>query len=104
MRFTNVNQNPYNDIYTGFSSSSPENLVKAGDPTVDELLAKANTTMDRAELAAIYADIQDAFAQWLPIVPLVQQQAGWYAGPNVGGFPGSLTYNEPNFAESWVLE
>lgn len=103
LRFTNVNQNPYQDISIGFASDSVENLVKAGDPRVDELLAKAKVTSDKAELTEIYAGIQEAFAEWLPIIPLVQQQAGWYAGPKVGGFPGSGAYNEPDLAQAWVL-
>ncbi len=85
-RFITVRPDTYANVLNSFGGKSAANLLQVGDPEVDELLDEVTRTNDNKERADLYAQIQERFAEWVPMFPIVGFQFGWYAGDNVGGF------------------
>ncbi len=88
-----------------YYTTSAANNGKAGDPEIDRLLDEAAATDDNDERRKIFAEMQERFVDWLPIMPILMLSGGWYLGDKVGNFPGSLPGSDrPDFRELWIAK
>ncbi|GAA3692042.1 glutathione ABC transporter substrate-binding protein GsiB [Arthrobacter ginkgonis] len=102
-RFTGIAAETDQALSTDYLSTSPVNNTQGSDPKVDELLLGLNADYSPEHRTQVYTDLQKQFRQWLPIVPLIQHQNGWYVGKKVGNFPGTLPGTvEPDVRELWI--
>jgi len=103
LRFAEVREEIDQQLRQFFHSTSTGNNGKAGDPQVDALLDELRTPEGQERKAEIYAEMQNRFAEWLPIAPLVAHKNGWYVGKNVGGFPGArVGLPDPDWRLLWA--
>jgi peptide/nickel transport system substrate-binding protein len=104
-RFTEIREEVDQNVRNLYHSTSTGNNGKAGDPQVDALLDELRTEAGQARKAEIYTELQNRFAEWLPIAPLVAHKNGWYVGKDVGGFPGSrIGTTEPDWRLVWAAQ
>ena len=104
-RFTGIAAETDQTLTTDYLSTSPVNNTQGSDPKVDELLLSLNSDYSQEHRTQVYTDLQKQFRQWLPIVPLIQHQNGWYVGKKVGGFPGVMPGTvEPDVRDLWIAE
>lgn len=87
-RFATVPITVGSDQWNRFNSKSMGNATKGGDATVDEILNEIIATQPDAR-TDLYAQYAEAMADWIPVVPLVEQAGVWIVSDNVGGFPGA---------------
>ena len=86
-----------------YYSTSTGNNGKAGNKRVDGLLDELRTAAGQARKAEIYAELQEALTEWLPIGPLVAHRNGWYVRSSVAGFPGNrVGASNPDWALVWA--
>src|SRR5690606_32646429 len=85
-RFLTVRPDTFANLVNSFGGSSAANLLQVGDAEIDRLLDEVTRTNDNEKRAELYAEIQERFAEWVPMFPVVGFQNGWYAGDKVGGF------------------
>ncbi len=102
-RFVGVLPEVDGSLFSNFYSGSAANNGQAGDPKVDELLLKARTLTEVEDRRKVYKEMQEAFREWLPMMPLVQHKNAWYVGDKVGGFPGVLYgIDTPDVAQLYI--
>jgi peptide/nickel transport system substrate-binding protein len=105
LRFAEVREEIDQQLRQFFHSTSTGNNGKAGDPEVDALLDELRTPEGQERKAEIYAELQNRFAEWLPIAPLVAHKNGWYVGKDVGGFPGArVGLPDPDWRLLWATQ
>jgi len=101
-RYTEVREEVDQQLRSTYHSTSKGNNSKGSDPEVDKLLDRARQASSENERREIYTGLQDRFAEWLPIAPLIAHKNGWYVGKNVGGFPGArVGVIEPDWRLVW---
>jgi len=104
-RFAEISSETDQSLTSSYLSTSATNNSQAGDPKVDELLLSLNSDYSPENRERVYTDLQKQFRQWLPIVPLIQHQNGWYIGEKVGNFPGStVSSNSPDVRDLWIAK
>lgn len=89
-RYVGFNSDFLRGMELNFHSESRANAGQAGNPAIDELLAKGKKAKPE-ERAAIAEQLQVELTKWLPIVPLIEHTAAFIVGPKVGGFPGQTS-------------
>ncbi|WP_425307523.1 ABC transporter substrate-binding protein [Ammonicoccus fulvus] len=103
LRFVEVRAEVDHSLRTLWHSGSRGNSGGAGDPEVDRLLDELQTTAGQERKVEIYNELQQRFAQWVPVVPLSAHRQGMYVGPKVGNFPGFRTgLADPDYRELWT--
>ena len=104
-RFAEVREEIDQQLRNSYYSTSTGNNGKAGDPQVDALLDELRTEAGQARKAEIYGQLQNRFAEWLPIAPLIAHKNGWYVGKDVGGFPGArVGIPDPDWRLVWAAQ
>ncbi|MDO5500269.1 MAG: ABC transporter substrate-binding protein [Propionibacteriaceae bacterium] len=102
IRFVEVRAEVDQALRTLYHSDSRGNSGGAGDPDIDRLLDELTTTEGQDRREEIYQELQQQFAEWIPIIPLNAHRQGWYIGNNVGNFPGSRPgFADPDWKELW---
>ncbi|MBF0672533.1 MAG: ABC transporter substrate-binding protein [Salinibacterium sp.] len=87
---------------TAFYSTSGGNNGLAGDPTVDRILDDMLVASE-SEMDGLYAELQHALTEWMPLVPLVLQKNGIFVSDRIGGYPGNIVGTpDPDFRHVWV--
>lgn len=105
LRFIGITAEVDQVLFSNFYSTSAGNNSQGGDPTVDRLLIEARSASTLEERTEINHELQEAFREWLPILPLIQHRNGWYVGERVGGFPGVIPgVTTPDVAELYITE
>lgn len=87
-RWTQIYPEVTQGLINQFHSESGLNIGHAGDPKVDALLDEAKTLTDADERAAVYKKLQTRLAEWLPMIPTIQQVYGFSVNDRIGGFGG----------------
>ncbi|MCL3819407.1 ABC transporter substrate-binding protein [Aeromicrobium wangtongii] len=103
MRSTNVVANTnVSTLSDRYDSASMVNYGKAGIPAVDAILKDLRDTVPTERTQQQFTDLQQALAEWIPTIPLSEQNEAWVVKSKVGGFPGSTFQGNEEFDPTTV--
>lgn len=92
LRYYSVNIGTDASIAGQFKSGSRQNISFLEDEEIDALLDELEGTLNVADRAPLYEEIQHRLAETLPMFPLHVQTSAFILSPEVGGFPGASPY------------
>lgn len=91
LRFTSVSAETDGYIRNDYRTGLPSNLVRSGDPKVDQVLDDLTRVETPADRKAKLAELQRALTDWLPLMPMIAHHNAYLVGKKVNQFPGGVT-------------
>ncbi len=105
LRFADVRAEAINQVNRNYRSGSPANYTHVENAEIDAVLDKLLSEGDGQKRFALLGELQEELTAWMPIIPLLSHELGWYVGDKVGGFPGNrVGIDEPDWRLVWALQ